>query len=389
MILALAFAALWFARPGFQEPTKDAPAAPADADQDQFRLGTLRRDPSSLPRAPADRWKDFEKDPSKPPTVPAAMRDAVVALRERDLPRALMQLYDALDAEPDYPPALYEMGVVYFRLQRYGDAAAVLERFVAHVPERVGDTRVLGHCYYSLGDYAKAEKHYERVLAASPDAIEALRGLALTRMRLGDAKKCLELLDRVLALDPRHAEAWTWRAQVLYDQERSEDALAAAERARDLVPWQPRPWFLLGRILGDLGRDEDAAKAEARCRELSLADQEIRSLDNRLEYQPDDAALLVRLVELRRTTGNVPGARQALARLVKTKPADIELRILALDVLEGMGDVEGAKLAARAIEQQGPSERKAWERLERFYGRIKDSAGEARAAAKVRALERK
>lgn len=361
-------------------------AQPSRADDDLAAV--LRRDPRNLRKAEADRWRGFGGDPDEPQgQVPAGMRDAVLAIHERDLPRALERLYGVLDAEPEFPPALYEMGVVYFRLQRYGDAAASLERFVAVAPALVGRTRVLGHCYYSLGQYPCAKEHYERVLAVSPREVEALRGLALSELHLGAPEKAETLLETLLDIEPGHAEAWAWKAQVLLDLDRLEAALSAAVHARELDPWQPRPWFLSGRILLDLGREEEGLAAQERYRALSVAAQEVHSIESRLEYAPHESGLLGRLVELHESTGNIPSARQALARLAVEKPTEVDLRILAVDVLERMRDSEGVQIAAEALAQRCAEEWKAWERLERYYARTGQLQERLQAGEKARRLK--
>jgi tetratricopeptide (TPR) repeat protein len=370
-----------------QEAPRDAPSVPVDGLHDHQKMTALRRDPRSLPRSAEGRWKNFERTTTAAEPPPEGMREAAIAIRERDLPRALVLLYGVLDSEPDYPPGLYEMGVVYFRLQRYGDAAAALERFLAVAPARVGETRVLGHSYYSVGDYTRAKAHYERVLAAAPREVEALRGLALCEMHLGEAQKALDFLGRVLELEPRHTDSWAWKAQLLFDLDRSQEALVAAERARDLDPWQPRPWFLLGRILLDLGREKDGLAAQVRYRNLAAAAQDVVSIESRLEYLPHEMPLLTRLVELHRSTGNVPAARKALVRLVRERPTDVDLRILALDVLEGMGDAEGARVAAQALQQRCTEEWKAWQRLERYYARTGEKLQRVEAGERFRRLK--
>jgi predicted Zn-dependent protease len=359
-------------------PAKELPRA-VESRMEPASLEALRRDPRRLPRAET-------ASPASGDAAPAGMRGALLAIRERDLPRALARLYAVLDARPDYPPALYEAGVVYFRLQRYGDAAAVLERFLEIAPDRVGDTRALGHCYYSLGDYARAKAHYERVLAASPRVAEAWRGLALSEMHLGDLPHAIEHLDRVLEIDPRHADAWAWKAEVLFETERPEAALEAAEKSRELDRWQPRTWFLLGRILLEQGKEKEGLAAQARYRELSAVADEVRSIESRLEYAPHDPPSLLRLVELHRSTGNVKSARSALARLVAERPTDVDLRILALDVLEGLEDTEGARTAAAALKSRCAEEWRAWQRLEKYYARTGERLEQARAGEKARRL---
>jgi tetratricopeptide (TPR) repeat protein len=354
---------------------------------DPSSLEALRRDPRRLsqraregPRAPGF----VESDAA---SLPAGMREAVAAIRERDLPKALASLYRVLDVEPNYPPALYEMGIVYFRLQRYGDAAAVLEKYLAAAPKKIGETRALGHCYYSLGDYAHAKAHYDRVLASSPRDAEAWRGLALSEMHLGNSKTALTDLERVLEIDPDHADAWAWKAELLFEVDRSQDALAAAEKARDLDRWQPRAWFLMGRILLDLGREKEGLAAQTRYRDLAAVTEEVRSIESRLEYAPHDTTSLVRLVELHRSTGNGPSARAALARLVKERPLAVDLRIFALDVLEGMEDADGARTAAMAMRQHCPDDWRAWERLERYYGRTGQRLEQTQAGERAHRLK--
>lgn len=369
----------WLALAAPPAARQSEPLGDVESRLDAESLGALRRNPRELPRASG-------RAPA-PEKVPSGMREAVARIRARDFPHALASLYRVLDAQPEYPPALYEMGIVYFRLQRYGDGATVLERYVAAAPDRIGRTRALGHCYYSLGEYARAKAHYERVLAAEPGETEAWRGLALSEMHLGDAKAALEHLERVLELDPRHADAWAWKAELLFQAERGEEALAAAERSRDLDRWQPRAWFLLGRILLDAGKEKEGLAAQERYRELSAASEQVRSIENHLEYSPHDMPFLLRLVEVHRSTGNVPAARAALARLVAERPGDVDLRIFALDVLEGLGDAEGARTAAAAMKQRCADEWRAWERLERYYARSGDRLEQARAGEKARRLK--
>lgn len=372
---------------GFQ-PQGKVPAPTVSVTTETPRALALRRDPHLLPHAAADRWKSFGDPPPRPEDIPNGMRTARAALLEQDLPAALTELYAVLDAEPDYPPALHQMGVLYFRLQRYSDAIEVFERFVQHVPSKVGETRTLGHCYYSLGDYARAKAHYERVLAAGPKEVEALRGLALSCMRLGDAPKALELLGQVVELEPKHADAWAWRAQILFDIGRSDEALTAATRARDLDPYEPRPWFLLGRILLDLGRDDEGAAAQSRYGELQSIGEELHSVEVGLEYGPHQLPLLMRMAQLRRATGDVARTRTALAHVLAERPADATLRIFALDLLEDMGDAEGARMAARSLEMSCPDDPAAWKRLEAYFTRQKDVPNQLRSGDRYRRLSK-
>lgn len=340
--------------------------------QADARRAALARDPAQLPRASPERWSDFDPAQLRPDTAPKNFLAAHEALAQGDLPGAIERLHRVLDAEPDYPPALHQLGVVYFELQRYGDARTCFERYLEAVPTRVADTRGLGHAYYSLGEYEKARAHYERVLAASPTDVENLRGLALSIYRLGDTQRALAELTKVLEREPKHADAWTWKAQVLLDLERPEEARVAAEQARSLAPWSPRPWFVLAAALADLGREPESRAARERFQLLSRQDQEIRRLESRLEHEPGDFDARRTLALTHAEVGHRGAARRELARLAADRPDDVAVRILTLDVLDRLGDVEAGQLAARELARVGADSVAAWKRLEAWYAARQD-----------------
>jgi tetratricopeptide (TPR) repeat protein len=367
-------------------PSSRAELPRAEPSRAELAAAALALDPAALPRASAERWKDF--DPLQPP--PAQLRGALEAMRraleQGDLPLVLHGLHAALRTEPDYPPALHQLGVVYFRLQRYGDALTAFARYLEAVPGRVADTRGLAHALHSLGRYEMARQHYERVLEAAPDDVEARRGLAVSLLRLGEAERARGELARVLEREPQHSEAWTWMAEAEWDLGRTEEALRAAQRARDLRPFAPRPWFLLAQSLGELGREEEARPARERFLLLSRADQAIRGLEAELELDPHDLSRRRALAELLRSVGDVAGVRKNLALAVRESPADVSLRIWALDALDALGDREGAQSAARELERVGAESVAAWRRLEAWYARIGDRARQLEAGERWRRL---
>lgn len=351
------------------------------------RRAALDVDPRVLPRATAGRWAEFDPKAPRAEDLPHSFASVAPALAARDLPLAMETLQRCLNEAPDFPPAWHQLGVLYFRLQRYGDAVVAFERYLEAVPARVGDTRALGHSYYSLGRHADARAHYERVLAAAPDDVEARRGLALAHLKLGDSAKALLLLRDVVARQPKHHEAWTWIAQILYDDEKGSEALEAVTKARDLDPFEPRPWFLLARIQADLGDEAASRAAEQRFEMLSNADQEVRRLETRLEYDPRDLPSLVDLARIHRSTGDSARARTALARAVEIAPDDRDLRLFALDVLEGVGDARGARAAAEELERRFEDDAAVWQRLEHFYAKLRDRPNQVRAGERYRRLK--
>ena len=332
----------------------------------------LARALDDLPRAAPGRWADWGPDAPVPEVHREALGAGIRAYTARDYPLALSLLYQLLEDEPDYPPALYQAATAHFRMRRYGDCTRLLERFLEAVPHEVGATQALGHSLYSLGRYDEARAHYDRVLEAQPEAVEALRGLGLTHLRLGDEARALELLERVVALRPEHADALTWIAQIHFDAGRSAEARAACERAIELDRTDPRPWFLLAAILGEAGEEPAAAEARARFEQLSRLEQERLAVEGVLLQSPLDALSLARLADVHVRRGDARAAGEAIERLLALDPEGLAARILALDVMEALGDDEGARRRALELEAHCGEHAEAWERLERYWAAAGD-----------------
>lgn len=367
------------AEPIAQQGARPDARASTPTDLRSRAAASLQRDPRQLPSAAAERWLAWGPKDSVDQGLQADLVAAMRAYSAQDYAASLTFLYALLDREPDFPPALYQGALCYFRLRRYGDCAALMERFVRAAPQEIGATQLLGHCYYSLGNYAGAREHYERVLAALPSSPEALRGLGLSEMRLGNADRALELLAKVLELKPDHADAHAWRAQILFDEGESEAARVHAEKARELEPWEPKPWFLLSRIYAELDRTEDAERARERFELISRVDQQVRQQEGLLLHDPARLDTWVQLVALQRSVENRPGVRNGLARLASYAPEDPRTALFLVDGFDWLGERAKAVDAARRAESLVGSNAESWEWLADFYRRIGDQPALERA----------
>jgi predicted Zn-dependent protease len=85
-------------------------------------------------------------------------------------------------------------------------------------------------------------------------------------------------------------------------------------------------------------------------------------------------------------TRNLVQVRGALARLVAASPDDLAARVTALDVLDRLGDLAGARAAARELEARAGENVTLWQRLSSFYVKAGDARGTARALESVSRL---
>lgn len=353
----------------------------------QERAPVLDRSPSEWGAAEESRWAGW--DPSKPahPRVEAraALNRALESVRRGDLVAALSGWFDLLEVEPEYPPALYQAGVIYFRLRRYSDAATAFERYLKIAPQRVGDTRALGHCHYSLGRYSQAAQHYEQVLEQG-ETPGVRFGLALARMRLGEEDAALVNLERVVELDARHVEAHTWLGQLHFDAGRAADARAALERAQALDPFAPRPWFLFSRVLLEEGAEEAGGEAHQRFKSLEGVAQEMRSLEGKLLYRPGLPAVHRRLVELHAGAGDIGRVMGALRRWEALDPEGLQPRVVGLEAWRSLGRREEASVAALGLAEVAGDSIEAWAALARHYRVTRERVLQVQAEERWRAL---
>lgn len=363
-------------------PTSNPTSAPTRVERDPAAVAAiLARTPRDLPRATAQRWAAFDREPQRiaasiEPQSRALLVTAQKQYERRDYAPALAALYELLEREPDCPPALFVLSAVHYRLKRYGDARVALERYLEVLPGDVGRTQVLGHCLYGLGEYELARAHYARVLAVEPESVEALRGLALCHMRMGEDQRALELLDQAIALRPSLAEAHAFRAQLLFETEQLDAALAASERARELEPYDPRAWHVAAQTLAELGRADEAGAARARYQLLSEVAQQVRALESRLQLRPPEAYELgLQLALAHARVGNSLGMRSAFELAALLRPpgsSDVQFRIQALDLLEPLGNRELSHEWALELERVGAKDPSAWQRLQGYYERSGD-----------------
>lgn len=100
---------------------------------------------------------------------------------------ALDPLNHAVRLDPKSFEAWHNLGLTYFRLQRYADARAPLETAVALRPNFYGSVVLLGAALYMLGDDAAALPVLERAHRLNPADTQTAQ--VLEKLRAGQQKK--------------------------------------------------------------------------------------------------------------------------------------------------------------------------------------------------------
>ncbi len=368
---------------------------PALQSQEPEIPAILKRLPSELPRDEDGRWKTYaEGSELAKYGISRETAQRILGLREDYLakryPRVIEGLFAILQEDPDLPEALSVLGLTYFRLRRYGDAAYVYERLLEAVPRLRERTLALGHCYYSLGDYERARDHYLALRALRPQEGAIQRGLALTRFRLGQEDEALRLFEDLLKREIEVSESHYWIGRIHYDAGDPEEAFSHAQVLIELQPFDNRAWYLWMQVLYDLGKEEKAQAAEVRWREIDRATQELRKIDASLAMQPERFDLLLRRVEVNRGLGDLAAVRASVPSMLRVVPKNVDpvpLHTFAIDVLMGMGDREGALWVAGVMEKRFADDVRVWEKLGVLYGSLRLRTEQINASRRARELK--
>jgi uncharacterized protein (TIGR03032 family) len=173
------------------------------------------------------------------PSVAAAEAEYEAAnhlLKRGDVVGAVKRYQQTLALDPKHVRALGNLGAVYARLGRPGDAAQCYDRALAIAPGAVLVRRNRALLLQSQGDLGGAIREYEAALQAKGEDAELLNLLGLVLYedgRLDAAKACFERATRAA---PEAAEAYNNWAGVLKVEERLDEALALHEKAVELAP---------------------------------------------------------------------------------------------------------------------------------------------------------
>lgn len=174
---------------------------------------------------------------------------------------ALVELDQALAADPGLLHARASRAWILLELGRLEEAQADLDRVLAEDPDHEHSLRFLATLEERRGDVAAAERLWRRALAVNPVSRDARFGLAGIDRRRGRLVEALAGYEETTSLDPGLAAAQFWRIVLLDALGRGAEASDLLDRVRGALPGD-RPLALLA-------ARKAAAAEESGARELA------------------------------------------------------------------------------------------------------------------------
>lgn len=227
------------------------------------------------------------------PELAAQNRSAAAAMKGGRFGEAARIYREMLEALPDEPGLLMNLGMALAMDGREAEAIAPLERAVALNPKLLPAHLFLGSSHLARGNAAKAVASLERVVAASPADVESRRMLAQAYAAAGRTTDVVTELRKIAELAPGAPAAWhalghaynaltqeamatfeeepedsPWRqllvADALFADGRFTDAFAIYRAALERLPSMVSIHDSIARIYEQTGRKDWAAKERTR-----------------------------------------------------------------------------------------------------------------------------
>ena len=224
------------------------------------------------------------------------MDDATTQDRETLILERILSLKQILRDGGGGPLELHELGICYYHLANYRQAAGFLGQLVEQYPDyleigAVHSLRIL--CFIYSGEYREARRTLEERLKLFPGDTRLLGMLAHIQEAEGEYRRAIETHRRILALEPENSNSLNNAGYLMTlhgTPEEKQEAWKFLRKAVEKKPTHPAYLDSFGVFLGRSGQKENARKA----------------LEKALRRVPDNATILGHLKELENRRPEVP-----------------------------------------------------------------------------------
>jgi len=174
--------------------------------------------------------------------------------RDDDLVQAELHFRRALELNPDYADAHYNLGLVMARRGADSDAATQFEQALSLDPFSVDARNELGVAYARLGRLGEAEDQFRTAIRLDSTNPAAHANLGLTRQQQGSLEDAIEHYQRAVELDPEQVNARMNLGSAMAARGRLREALHQYREVLRLKPDHALAKSYVERIRADMGR---------------------------------------------------------------------------------------------------------------------------------------
>ena len=253
---------------------------------------------------------------------------------------ALEEVQQALKLEPLNADALLAEAAIYASMERQIEAETAYKRAATLRPQHWGGYYELGVFYFRRQRYADAATEFERVLQLTPDNAIAHATLGGMLQLLGKDVEAERHLKDSIRLQPSYA-AFTNLGVLYYTQRRWEESVSMTRNALAINANDWNAWLNLGLAYEWMGRKNEAEEAFR---------NEMARLEELAKVRSDDPSVQVNLGVLHSRHNLRDKALPLIEAALARSPEDPEILVSAGEAYDNLGDRDRAlKLVTKAL----------------------------------------
>ena len=184
-------------------------------------------------------------------------------------PQALKSYESAAKADPENPDRYLDYTRLLMDLDRYGEAAQIVQQGMKNTPDAYALNLRLGSIQMTQGQYDDARQSFQKAIQTHPEITLGHIALAQSYMRQGRDREALQVLtDSRKTLTPDAMLEYMYGLVLSHISQR-EEAIAAFKRSIALSPEVAEPHYELGKLYFESGLTQPARIEFERVLELA------------------------------------------------------------------------------------------------------------------------
>lgn len=167
----------------------------------------------------------------------------------------------ALRIKPDYAEAYNNLGVILNEIKRFPEARAAYRKALRLKPDYPEAHNNLGVVLNTMQAFEEAEVAFRQAIILRPDYADPFKNLGILLSGRKRYEEALTTYQQMLRLQPDHVQVINNMGVILNTMHRHEEAEAAFRQALCLDPGFAETYNNLGNVLSPLNRPEEAEAA--------------------------------------------------------------------------------------------------------------------------------
>ncbi|MDD8032084.1 MAG: tetratricopeptide repeat-containing serine protease family protein [Acidobacteriota bacterium] len=163
-----------------------------------------------------------------------------------DIEKALIYFQKAVEKDPNYADAYFQIGYCYGQLKQYNDAIKAYKQAIRIKPDYAEAHCGLGAAYGNLGRSSEAIESLKQAIRIKPDYAAAHCNLGLAYGNLGRRSEAIESYKQAIRIKPDHAEAHCELGAAYGNLGRHSEAIESCKQAIRIKPDYAAAHYNLG-----------------------------------------------------------------------------------------------------------------------------------------------